>query len=47
MKATVSPALDIDAAIKVSAFIVLVFAPVDVSMIIGNIVQSRHSGGGQ
>jgi predicted phage tail protein len=37
MKATVSPTLDIDAAIKVAAFVVLVFAPVDLSMVMGNI----------
>ncbi|MDR0877239.1 MAG: hypothetical protein LBN21_04240 [Treponema sp.] len=37
LKATVSPQLDIDAAIKVSAFVVLVFAPVDVSMVMSNI----------
>ena len=48
MKATVSPALDIDAAIKVSAFVVIVFAPVDLSMIFGNIFGTRpyqQSGG--
>jgi hypothetical protein len=38
MKATVSPSLDIDAAIKVAAFVVLVFAPIDVSMWMKNIV---------
>jgi hypothetical protein len=37
MKATVSPMLDIDAAIKVAAFVVLVFAPIDVSMWMKNI----------
>jgi hypothetical protein len=37
MKATVSKDLDIDAAIKVAAFVVLVFAPVDVSMWMRNI----------
>jgi xanthine/uracil permease len=37
MKATVSPLLDIDAALKVAAFVVLVFAPVDVSMWMKNI----------
>jgi hypothetical protein len=41
VKATVSPSLDIDAALKVSAFVVLVFAPVDVSMIVGNIFSKR------
>ena len=41
MKAAVSPALDIDAAIKVSAFVVIVFAPVDLSMIFGNIFGTR------
>jgi predicted phage tail protein len=38
LKATISPMLDIDAAIKVAAFVVLVFAPVDVSMVMGNII---------
>jgi xanthine/uracil permease len=37
MKATISPMLDIDAAIKVAAFVVLVFAPIDVSMWMKNI----------
>jgi hypothetical protein len=37
LKATVSPGLDIDAAIKVAAFVVLVFAPIDVSMWMRNI----------
>jgi hypothetical protein len=37
LKATISPTLDIDAALKVAAFVVLVFAPVDVSMVMGNI----------
>jgi hypothetical protein len=37
MKATISPLLDIDAAIKVAAFVVLVFAPIDVSMWMKNI----------
>jgi predicted phage tail protein len=37
LKATISPALDIDAALKAAAFVVIVFAPVDVSMVMGNI----------
>jgi predicted phage tail protein len=37
VKATVSPALDIDAAIKTAAFVVVIFAPVDLSMVLGNI----------
>lgn len=41
LKATVSPGLDIDAAIKVAAFVVIVFAPVDLSMIFGNIFGTR------
>jgi hypothetical protein len=45
VKATVSPSLDIDAALKVSAFVVLVFAPVDLSMIMGNIFNTRNHGG--
>jgi hypothetical protein len=48
MKATVSPDLDIDAAIKVAAFVVIVFAPVDLSMVMGNIftpLASARKGG--
>ena len=45
LKATVSPALDIDAALKVAAFVVLVFAPVDLSMVFGNIFSKRQGGG--
>jgi predicted phage tail protein len=41
LKATVSPGLDIDAAIKAAAFVVIVFAPVDLSMISGNIFGTR------
>jgi hypothetical protein len=37
VKATVSPDLDIDAALKTAAFVALVFAPVDLSMVMGNI----------
>jgi predicted phage tail protein len=37
LKATISPSLDIDAALKVAAFVVLVFAPIDVSMMMSNI----------
>jgi predicted phage tail protein len=37
LKATISPMLDIDAAIKVAAFVVLIFAPIDLSMVMGNI----------
>jgi predicted phage tail protein len=37
LKATASPALDIDAAIKTAAFVVVIFAPVDLSMVMGNI----------
>jgi predicted phage tail protein len=37
LKATISPGLDIDAAIKVAAFVVLVFAPIDLSMVMSNI----------
>jgi hypothetical protein len=50
LKATVSPGLDIDAAIKVAAFVVIVFAPVDLSMIFGNIFGGRTAntaGGGK
>jgi len=44
LKALVSPELDIDAAIKVAAFVVIVFAPVDLSMIFGNIFGTRSGG---
>jgi hypothetical protein len=44
LKATVSPALDIDAALKTAAFVVLVFAPVDASMMIGNLLGRREGG---
>jgi predicted phage tail protein len=37
LKATISPALDIDAAIKVAAFVVVIFMPIDLSMIMSNI----------
>lgn len=49
LKASISPDLDIDAALKVAAFVVLVFAPVDLSMVFGNIFGSRNSqaGGGR
>jgi hypothetical protein len=36
-KITISPMLDIDAAIKTAAFVVVIFAPVDLSMVAGNI----------
>ena len=39
LKATVSPELDIDAVLKVAGFIVLVFAPVDVSLVLQNLVK--------
>jgi hypothetical protein len=47
MKAAFSPELDIDAAIKVAAFVVIVFAPVDLSIVFGNIFGTRgtRSGG--
>jgi hypothetical protein len=45
LKALVNPSLDIDAAIKVSAFVVIVFAPVDLSMIFGNIFGTRRGAG--
>jgi predicted phage tail protein len=47
LKATISPDLDIDAALKAAAFVVLVFAPVDLSMIMGNIFNTRSHGGGR
>jgi hypothetical protein len=45
MKATVSPTLDIDAAIKAAAFVVLVFAPIDVSMWMKNIFTPAANAG--
>jgi hypothetical protein len=47
LKVTISPSLDIDAAIKVAAFVVLVFSPVDLSMVMNNIFSgSRKTDGG-
>jgi predicted phage tail protein len=43
LKATISPALDIDAAIKVAAFVVLIFAPIDLSMVFKNIFEPLGS----
>jgi len=43
MKATVSPMLDIDAALKVAGFCVVIFGTIDVSMIIGNLTGGRES----
>lgn len=40
-KATISPALDIDAALKTAAFVVIVFAPVDLSIMFCNIFGTR------
>ena len=45
LKATVSPQLDIDAAIKTAAFVVLIFAPVDLSMVMSNIFGPRANAG--
>jgi hypothetical protein len=45
LKAALSPTLDIDAALKVAAFVVLVFVPIDVSMIMDNIFNNLHGGG--
>jgi hypothetical protein len=49
VKATISPDMDIDAALKAAAFVVLVFAPIDLSMVFGTIFGSRNSqaGGGR
>jgi hypothetical protein len=41
VKALVNPELDIDAALKVAAFVVVVFAPVDLSMLFGTIFNRR------
>ncbi|MDR1420645.1 MAG: hypothetical protein LBI86_09745 [Treponema sp.] len=50
LKATVNPQLDIDAALKTAAFVVLVFAPVDLSLVFSNIFgplgNARGRGGG-
>lgn len=48
LQATIAPALNIDAALKVSAFVVLIFGPVDVSLVMGTIVAgaaAKKSGG--
>ncbi len=39
LKATVNPALDIDAVLKVAGFIVVVFAPVDLSLILEKVFK--------
>jgi hypothetical protein len=44
LKAAVSPALDMDAALKAAAFAAVVFAPADVSMIMSNIFISHRGG---
>lgn len=41
VKAFWSPALDIDAVIKVAAFVALVFAPIDLSLLATNIFGGR------
>jgi hypothetical protein len=41
LKATIAPELDIDAALKVAAFVVLIFATVDASLIAQNIFGKR------
>lgn len=45
IKALVSPELDIDAAIKVAAFVVIVFAPIDLSIVFGNVFGTRSGSG--
>jgi hypothetical protein len=47
LKATISPALDIDAAIKTAAFVVIIFAPVDLSLVMSNIFGPLASRGNQ
>jgi hypothetical protein len=47
LKATISPALAIDDCIKAAAFVVVIFAPVDVSMILGNLRGWRFSKDGE
>jgi len=39
LKATVNPGLDIDAVLKVAGFIVVIFAPVDLSLILQNVFK--------
>lgn len=39
LKATVSPELDIDAVLKVAGFIVVVFAPVDLSLVLEKVFR--------
>lgn len=41
LKAFWSPGLDIDAVIKVSAFVALVFAPIDLSLIVTNLFGDK------
>lgn len=40
-KATIAPALDIDAVLKVAFFVVAIFGTIDISMIAGNIFGNR------
>jgi predicted phage tail protein len=44
MKATVAPDLDMDAALKAAGFVALLFAPVDLSMALGNVFGWRGGG---
>lgn len=41
LKATVMPDFDIDASLKTSMFVALVFSPVDASMVINNVIGRR------
>ena len=41
LKATIVPNFDIDAVLKTSLFVALVFSPVDMSMMISNIFGRR------
>lgn len=43
VKATVNPGLDIDAVLKVAGFIVLIFAPVDLSLVLQNVFKGDRS----
>jgi hypothetical protein len=42
LKATATPGLEIDDVLKVAGFVAIVFAPVDLSMVAGNVFNTRR-----
>jgi hypothetical protein len=47
LKATIAPGLPIDDVLKVAGFVVVVFSTIDVSLIAGNIFNTRRRGAGE